>query len=175
MLVEHAAVPAAHLVVGDLISVLETLLFQELCGFFEEVHVDILRDVPVLFRNQLWRSVNCMSQNRGLGSYTILAFGLGLGLSSLLELRGERLVIEKDIGVVKLGVPGPLQVTNARNQLVELLVPDEGDDGCVGSGGVGAVRRVIVLVGAPQVAIGFTGYYNTEDAMSGGTRIMTME
>jgi len=32
-----------------------------------------------------------------------------------------------------------------------------------------------VLVGAPQVAIGFTGYYNTEDAMSGGTRIMTME
>lgn len=129
----------------------------------------------MLFRNQLWRSVNCMSQKRGLGLYTILAFGLGLGLSSLLELRGERLIVEKDIGVVKLGVPGPLQVTHARNQLVELLVPDEGDDGCVGSGGVGAVRRVIVLVGAPQVAIGFTGYYNTEDAMSGGTRVMTIE
>lgn len=115
MLVEHATVPAAHLVVGDLISVLETLLFQELRRFLEEVHIDIIRDLPVLFRNQFWRSVNWISQKRGLGVCTILAFGLGLGLSSLLELRGERLVVEEDIGVIELGVPGPLQITHARN------------------------------------------------------------
>lgn len=161
--------------VGDLIGVLKTLFFQELRGFFEEVHVDIIRDVPVLFRNQLWRRVNCISRKRGSGLYTILAFGFGLGLRSLLELRGERLVVEKDIGVIELGVPGPLQVANARNQLVKLLVPDEGDDGCVGSGGVGAVRRVIVLVGAPQVALGLTGYYNSEDAMLDKDRTKIIE
>ena len=37
--VEHAAVPAAHLVVGGEVGVLHFLLFEDVGGFFEEVGV----------------------------------------------------------------------------------------------------------------------------------------
>ena len=40
VLVEHAAVPATHLVVGDDIAVLDVLLFEHCCRFFEEGGVD---------------------------------------------------------------------------------------------------------------------------------------
>lgn len=40
MVVEETAVPAAHLVVGDHIAVLDVLLGKHLSTFFEEVHVD---------------------------------------------------------------------------------------------------------------------------------------
>lgn len=47
--VEHAAVPAAHLVVGDEVGVLDALLFEHDGGFFEEGEVDPGGDVPVFF------------------------------------------------------------------------------------------------------------------------------
>ena len=47
--VEHAAVPAAHLVVGYQGPVLDFLLFEHLCGFVEEIAVDPVGDGPVFF------------------------------------------------------------------------------------------------------------------------------
>lgn len=47
--VEHAAVPAAHLVVGYQGAVLDFLLFEHLCGFIEEIAVDPVGDGPVFF------------------------------------------------------------------------------------------------------------------------------
>ena len=49
VVVEHAGVPAAHLVVGDFAGVLDVLLFEHFGGFFKEVVVDEGGDVPVLF------------------------------------------------------------------------------------------------------------------------------
>ena len=40
VLVEEPAVPAAHLVVRQHVRVLHVLLFQDVGGFFEEIHVD---------------------------------------------------------------------------------------------------------------------------------------
>ena len=53
VLVEHAAVPATHLVVGDLRAVLDVLLLQNLGGFLEELHVDPARDFPVFLGHKL--------------------------------------------------------------------------------------------------------------------------
>lgn len=50
VLIEEAAVPAAHLMVGDLIAILNALLLQHLGGFAEEVHVDPIGDIPVFLR-----------------------------------------------------------------------------------------------------------------------------
>jgi hypothetical protein len=88
-----------------------------------------------------------------------LTFGLSLRLCSFLKLLGEWHVVEEDPRVVKFVVPCPFQVAHAWKQLVQLFVPHEGDDGRIGSGGVGAVRSVVVFVGAPQIAIRLTGCY----------------
>ena len=47
--VEHAAVPAAHLVVRYHGAVLDFLLFEHLCGFVEEIAVDPVGNGPVFF------------------------------------------------------------------------------------------------------------------------------
>ena len=47
--VEHAAVPAAHLVVGYHGAVLDFLLFEHLCGFVEEIAVNPVGNGPVFF------------------------------------------------------------------------------------------------------------------------------
>lgn len=52
--VEHAAVPAAHLVVGYQGPVLDFLLFEHLCGFVEEIAVDPVGDGPVFFWDYLY-------------------------------------------------------------------------------------------------------------------------
>lgn len=53
---------------------------------------------------------------------TILDSGLGSGLSLLLEFLGERNIIEEDIGIVELAVPGALEVVHGLEQVVEFLV-----------------------------------------------------
>lgn len=53
VLVEQATVPAAHLVVGDLITILDVLLLQDLRRLFEEIPIDPLRDFPVFLGHQL--------------------------------------------------------------------------------------------------------------------------
>ena len=52
MFVEHAAVPAAHLVVADQMTVLHVLLIQDISGFIEEVTVDPGGNSPMLFRDK---------------------------------------------------------------------------------------------------------------------------
>ncbi len=49
MFVEHAAVPATHLVVADHVAVLHFLLVEDVCGFVEQVAVDPVRDSPMFF------------------------------------------------------------------------------------------------------------------------------
>lgn len=54
VLVEEARVPAAHLVVGEFLDVLDFLLRQEVGGGGEEVLVDPGGNVPVLFGDNFW-------------------------------------------------------------------------------------------------------------------------
>lgn len=50
VLIEQATVPAAHLMVGYLVAILNALLLQHLGGLAEEVHVDPIGDIPVFLR-----------------------------------------------------------------------------------------------------------------------------
>ena len=50
VLIEQTTVPAAHLMVGYLVAILNALLLQHLGGFAEEVHVDPIGDIPVFLR-----------------------------------------------------------------------------------------------------------------------------
>ena len=54
VLVKHSAVPAAHLVVGDLRRVLDVLFLQNLGGVLEELHADPARDGPMFLGNQFY-------------------------------------------------------------------------------------------------------------------------
>lgn len=66
VLVEEAGVPAAHLVIGDLITILDVVLGEKFRGFVEEVVVDPGGDFPVLFWNQFWKFVSrCWERRQG--------------------------------------------------------------------------------------------------------------
>lgn len=53
VLVEHSAVPPAHVVIGDLIAVLNALLLQHFSRFAEEVLVDKVGHIPMFLGNLL--------------------------------------------------------------------------------------------------------------------------
>jgi len=68
MFIEHAAVPATHLVVGHQVAVLHGLLFENLGGFVEEVVVYPGGDRPVV----LW---DCFCESRqGLHSISKISY-----------------------------------------------------------------------------------------------------
>lgn len=47
MLVEHATIPATHLVVGQFVAVLDSLLLKDIRRLFEELHINPLGDIPM--------------------------------------------------------------------------------------------------------------------------------
>lgn len=156
MAVKHATVPATHLVVRDLVAVLDVLLLQNFGGLLEEIHVDPIGDAPVFLgyllckRDGQWLA-KCANQTRlnSIAFHTPVNLCLDLRLGPLLELLGERLVVEEDPGVIELAVPGALQIAYRRNQLIEFLVSDKRDDGGGHASRVGAVRIVVVVFGSP--------------------------
>lgn len=75
--------------------------------------------------------------------------GLGDGLRLLLELLGERLVVEEDVGIVEFVVPCALEVAHGADQLVQFLVAHKRDEGSIGAGGLFAIVGVIVIFGSP--------------------------
>ena len=132
VVVEEAAVPAAHLVVGDTVRVLDVVLFQDPGRLFEEVGTDPRRSRPVVFRD-------CV-----VGA---LCFCGGLGLA--LELIREWDIVEEGPGVVELAIPGAFKVSHCGEELVELFVADEGEERGVDAGGIWGVWGV-GCVGAPE-------------------------
>lgn len=53
MPVEHSTVPSAHQVIGHLVTILDTLLLQHLRRLVEGIHVDPVRNRPMLLGNFL--------------------------------------------------------------------------------------------------------------------------
>jgi hypothetical protein len=131
VLVEEAAVPAAHLVVRHHVGVLHVVLLEDLGRLDEQVVVDPRGHLPVLVGDQL-----------------VSALGLGGGLGLLLELGREWDVVEEGPRVVELVVPRLLEVAHGLQHAVELLVAHQGQQGGVdargarGAGGVGFLGRV---------------------------------
>lgn len=66
---------------------------------------------------------------RGGERRTISTGRIRLSLSSSLELIGERFVVKEGPWVVELVVPCSLEVPHTRDHVVQLAVPDEGQQG----------------------------------------------
>ena len=60
------------------------------------------------------------------GVPTIIAFCFGRRLCSLLELFGERDVVEEGPWVVELGVPCSFEVVHGLDHLMNFLISDQG-------------------------------------------------
>lgn len=93
VVVEHAAVPSAHLMVRDLVGILDPFFLQHFDGLLVEIIVDPRGDVPVL-----------------LGDELVPGLGLGRGARLALEFLGEGDVVEEGPRVVELVVPRGLEV-----------------------------------------------------------------
>jgi len=103
VVVEEAAVPAAHLVVGVQVTVLYVLFFEDFGGFFEEVVVDPGGDGPVFFRDGFYGGRLGGGTKRGVGERrAVETFRFGLGLCPLFECFRKGLVVEEGPGVVEL-------------------------------------------------------------------------
>lgn len=138
--VEEAAVPAAHLVVGDHVAVLDALLREHLGALPEEVVVDPGGHGPVLLRNEF-----------------VVARGVGFGAGALFEFGGEGFVVEEGPGVVEFMIPGPLEVAHRLYHAVNFGVADQGEDGCVDAGGARIIGGIVVG-GSPELASGLVGF-----------------
>lgn len=125
VLVKHATIPAAHLMVGHHIGVLNTILLQDFGRFFVKVHVDPRWHLPVLLWNQL-----------------ISALGLCEFLGFSLEFLGKWDVVEEGPGVVEFVVPRALEIAHRREHILELFISYESQQGGVDSCGAGGARCV---------------------------------
>lgn len=99
--VEHAAVPATHLVVAHHAGVLHVLSAQQLGGFFIEGFIDPSGNGPVVFGDEMV----------GAGS-------VGGGGSTIFEILSEGFIVEESPGVVELVVPGCFEVTHGLQHAV---------------------------------------------------------
>lgn len=151
VLVEEAGVPAAHLVVGDLLGVLDVVFLEDLDGFLEEIVVDPRGDFPVLFGNNLciieYTSAQSFFSTRRYvvttgPSLTIMAFGAGLRLRLLLKLLGKGDVIEERPGIIELVVPCALEIVHRLEHARQLLVAHQRQQRRVDPVGVLDARRV---------------------------------
>lgn len=70
--------------------------------------------------------------------------GFGFGADGALELFGEGDVVEERPWVVELGVPRAFEVAHGLEELIQLGVADEGNDGRLYAVGFGVVWGVIV-------------------------------
>lgn len=80
---------------------------------------------------------------------TIVNLRLCFSLCPPLELLRERDVIEEDPRVIELAIPGPFQVTDCRDQIIEFFVSYEGNERGVGASRVGAVGGVVAVAHMP--------------------------
>ena len=130
---EEAGVPAAHLVVGDFVGVLDAVFGEEGGGFGEEGGVDPGWGGPV-------GGGNCGEGYRGGGG----------GADAAFEGFGEGLVVEEGPGIVEFVVEGCFEIADGLDELFELGVADEGEEGGFYAVGVGIIGRIVVAIDAVE-------------------------
>ena len=126
---EEARIPAAHLVVGYLVGVLNAVFGEDGCGFGEERWVDPRGCGPV-----------------GRGDCGEGDLGAGFGADAAFEGFGEGLVVEKSPWVIEFVVEGCFEVADGLDELFELGVADEGEEGGFYAVRVGVIGRIVVAI-----------------------------
>lgn len=130
---EEARIPAAHLMVGYLVGVLDAVVGKDGCGFGEEGGVDPGWCGPV-------RRGDCGEGYRSGGG----------GADAAFEGLGEGLVVEESPGIVEFVVEGCFEIADGLDELFELGVADEGEEGGFYAVGVGIIGRIVVAIDAVE-------------------------
>lgn len=92
-----------------------------------------------------------------LGYGFVAAFCFCFGAGALFEFFGEGDVVEEGPGVIELVVPGSLKISHRLHHAIDFFIADQGKDGRVDSRGIGVIGGVIV--GSPEFACGFVGFW----------------
>jgi len=132
---EEARIPAAHLVVGYLVCVLDAVFGEEGGGLGEEGGVDPGWCGPV-------RRGDCGEGYRSGGG----------GADAAFEGLGEGLVVEESPGIVEFVVEGCFEIADGLEELFELGVADEGEESGFYAVGGGVIGRIVVAVDAVEGA-----------------------
>lgn len=135
---EEAGVPAAHLVVADLVGILDAVFGEDLGGLGVEGRIYPWGCGPVLARDG------------GKGDLSA-----GFGADGTLEGFGEGFIVEESPWVVELVVESLFEVADGLDELVELGIADEGEEGRFYAVGFGIVEGVVVAVDTVERTWGF--------------------
>ncbi len=81
---------------------------------------------------------------------TISHFGLGRCACLLLELLGERLIIEESPRIIELVIPCPLEVMHTLKQIIELLITYQTQKSSVDARAIRVIWCVVVSVDSSQ-------------------------
>lgn len=130
---EEAGVPAAHLVVGKHLGILDAVCLEDRGGFFVEFLIDPWRRDPVLVGDEVKEDV-----------------GFCFFANGVLELLRKGDVVEEGPRVVEFRVERAFQVAHRLYNTVELFVAHEGEECCVDAGGLWIVRCIIVALYSPE-------------------------
>lgn len=142
MLVKQPRIPATHLVVAEQVSVLYILLFQYVCALGEQILIYPARHSPVV----VWK--NLISDLR-----------FGELPRSLLELLGERYVVEKCPGVIELVIPCSFQIGHGLYDAFQLLITNKRKNCRVNAIRHWVVRSIVVALDSPERFRWFTSSY----------------
>jgi len=92
--------------------------------------------------------------------YFVPALCVRLVFRNCFELFGEGLVVDKGPGVVELVVPGAFEVLHALDELFELLISYEAEEGGIYAVAEGVVGVVVVAVDSVERFGGFAGFWS---------------
>jgi hypothetical protein len=115
LLEKETRLKAAHVTVGNGISVNDTLCVHVLANLFCLLLIDVIGEAPVL-----------------LGDEPILRLSAHKRRSNLLEIIVERFVVQENPVVMELAVETVLYVTNRLCDLPDVLVASKGDESGIG-------------------------------------------
>jgi hypothetical protein len=142
MVREETGVPAAHLVVGYLVCVLYAVFGEDVCRLNVQIGVYPWWCGPVFFGD-------C-----GKGDLRI-----GFRADTAFESFGEGLVVQEGPRVVEFVVEGAFEVAHGLDQLIELGITNEGEEGGAEAVGGGIIWGVIIAIEAVERTRRFVNYW----------------
>lgn len=141
---------------------MNVLFFENEGGFGEEIIVDPGGDGPMFFWDLFCQedemSVGGRKVVKMTGSFTVVTFGFGLGLSSSLEFIVERFVVEESPRIVEFTVPRPFQIFHRLYHAIHLRVPYQCQQSCIYPWCIWIVSCVVIF--SPEVAFRLIGDCN---------------
>lgn len=133
--VEQTTVPSAHLMVRELVGVLNVVLLEDVHGLLVQVIIDPGWLIPMFSRDDLYQTVLavCPCGHYMTVPLTIVALGLGRSLRLIHKLFAEWDFVEKRPGVIELVIPCPFEIAHGLQHTLQLFVSHQSQQSRINS------------------------------------------